>query len=138
MLSGVSHMKIMQQRLNELCLLAATDKRPDISRWLLERASEYSSEHSSEYSSAYTCCSCVPTAAQRGDLEVLQWLRSQNCPWDDACRATAEHGHLEILQWLRAQEPPCPWSAATCSRAAGRGHLHILQWLKSLPVLGMS
>lgn len=136
MLTGtVSRMQITQQRLNELCLSAATQERPEISAWLRERASEDSPQ-----------LSCVPTAAYNGDLKILQWLRAQNCPWDDACSAAARCGRLEILQWLRSQELPCPWNEQTCTSAAifveiiGRSssqdnlqpsYFKVLQWLRA-------
>ena len=128
-------MQITQQRLNELCLSAATQERPEISAWLRERASEDSPQ-----------LSCVPTAAYNGDLKILQWLRAQNCPWDDACSAAARCGRLEILQWLRSQELPCPWNEQTCTSAAifveiiGRSssqdnlqpsYFKVLQWLRA-------
>jgi len=34
-------------------------------------------------------------------------------------------GHLEVLQWLRAND--CPWDKDTCSHSAGDGHLEVLQ-----------
>lgn len=47
--------------------------------------------------------------ARGGHLEVLQWLRSEECPYDEgACRAAARSGHLEVLQWLRSDDE-CPW-----------------------------
>ena len=112
-------MKITLKRLGELCLSATKENRPDISSWLLERASENSSR------------SCVPIAAQRGDLHVLQWLISKNCRWDDACRAAAQYGQLHILQWLRAQDPPCPWGKRVCCTAAKKGHYEVLKWVRA-------
>ncbi len=39
---------------------------------------------------------------------MLQWARSQGCPWDKRTCAYAAYdgGHLEILQWLRSQDCP--------------------------------
>ena len=74
------------------------------------------------------------TAAEHGQLEVLQWLRGQDppCPWDEStCTTAARYGRLEILQWLRAQHSPYPWDYWTCSAAAGGGHLDILQCLRA-------
>ena len=70
-------------------------------------------------------------AAERGCLEILQWLQSQRCPMSEStCRAAARAGHLQALQWLRAQNPPCPWSEQSCEAAARCGYLHILKWLR--------
>jgi len=69
-------------------------------------------------------------AAQRGDLVMLQWLRSQGCPWDvETCNNAAKEGHFEVLQWARSQG--CPWEPDTCWEAAVHGHLDILRWLRS-------
>jgi len=67
-------------------------------------------------------------AAERGHLEVLKWLRSQDppCPWDYlTCHKAAERGHLEVLKWLRSQDPPCPWDYLTRSWAAREGYLEM-------------
>merc|ERR1712224_965414 len=54
-------------------------------------------------------------AAEKGDLEMLQWAREEGCPWEEmACMMAARGGHLEVLQWLRSQRPPCPWHRRVC------------------------
>jgi hypothetical protein len=41
--------------------------------------------------------------AASGWLGVLQWARTNGCPWDKAtCAFAAKGGHLEVLQWARA------------------------------------
>jgi hypothetical protein len=66
-------------------------------------------------------------AARGGHLPVLEWLRSQACPWDEsACSAAAEGGQLAALQWLRRRG--APWDFLTCAKAAGAGHLEVLRW----------
>jgi hypothetical protein len=73
-------------------------------------------------------------AVQKGNLEILQWVRSQDppCPWDEyTCANAARYGHLDVLQWLRSQNPPCPWDKNTCAYAAKNCHLNILQWARS-------
>ena len=47
--------------------------------------------------------------AQNGNLELLQFLRENGCPWDDwTCWRAAENGHLECLKY--AHENECPGS----------------------------
>ncbi|QDZ20132.1 ankyrin repeat domain-containing protein [Chloropicon primus] len=73
-------------------------------------------------------------AAYGGRIDVLQWLRSQDppCPWDMyTCCYAAEGGHLDVLQWLRSQDPPCDWDEETCAGAASGGHLDVLKWARS-------
>eukprot|EP00611_Tribonema_gayanum_P006610 TRINITY_DN1588_c0_g3_i1.p1 TRINITY_DN1588_c0_g3~~TRINITY_DN1588_c0_g3_i1.p1 ORF type:complete len:113 (+),score=11.93 TRINITY_DN1588_c0_g3_i1:53-391(+) len=48
-------------------------------------------------------------AGRAGDLDILQWLRAQGCPWDGRiCAEAVVNGHLELLQWARANG--CPWN----------------------------
>ena len=51
--------------------------------------------------------SCVINAATRGQVEVLQWLRSLRppCAWDSAslCRLAATEGQLEVLKYVKSQ-----------------------------------
>ena len=66
-------------------------------------------------------------AAQGGHFEVLKWLGSEGCPWDEkACEAAAKGGHFEVLKWLRSEG--CPWDERACVRAALGGHLDVLWW----------
>ena len=51
-------------------------------------------------------------AAERGDLEMLRWLRSEGCPWnEETCTAAASEGHLDVLKYLH--ENGCPWNEET-------------------------
>jgi len=40
----------------------------------------------------------------------------------------ADQGHLELLQWARSQG--CPWDRWICARAAGNGRLDIIKWAR--------
>ena len=43
----------------------------------------------------------------KGHLEVLQWARANEAPWDEnTCANAAKGGHLEVLQWARANGAP--------------------------------
>jgi hypothetical protein len=69
------------------------------------------------------------SAAKGGQLEVLEWLRENDCPWDEeTCWAAAKGGQLEALQWAR--ENGCPWDTSTCWAAASGGHLETLKWAR--------
>ena len=51
-------------------------------------------------------------AALSGNLEFVQWLRGEGCPWDlETCLDAVENGHVEVLRWAR--ENGCPWIAGT-------------------------
>ena len=78
------------------------------------------------YKLEFTSCY---TASENGNLEILQWLRSQNppCFWnEETCAIAARNGHLNLLKWCKKNR--CPWNKKICSSAAFGGHLEILQW----------
>ena len=88
--------------------------------------SDLPEENKSRLMDQYMCT----LAVCGGHLEVLKWLRSEGCPWDDdICSYAAREGHLEVLKWVRSEG--CPWDAYTCSQAAEGGHLEVLRWLRS-------
>ena len=66
-------------------------------------------------------------AAWGGNLELVQWMRGDGCPWDygtcynavSGARARVRSGrkdHVEVLRWAR--ENGCPWTADVRDRAA--------------------
>ena len=71
-------------------------------------------------------------AAWGGHLQVLQWLRENDCPWDeDTCTDAAQGGHLEVLKWSR--ENGCPWNIVVVRAHATKGrHLEMVEWLRSM------
>ena len=49
-------------------------------------------------------------AAGSGNLELVQWLRGEGCPWDWwTCCLAVVRGHVEVLRWARKNG--CPWKA---------------------------
>ena len=68
-------------------------------------------------------------AARGGQLEVLQWLRENDCPWNaDTYVGAAHGGKLKVLQWARKKG--CPWDVMTCAAATECGNLEVLKWLR--------
>ena len=56
-------------------------------------------------------------AARSGNLELVQWLRGEGCPWDKwVCSTAVVSGHAEVLRWARKNG--CPWIAVDRDRAA--------------------
>ena len=56
-------------------------------------------------------------AASSGNLELVQWLRGEGCPWDHwTCFYAVECDHVEVLRWAR--ENGCPWEAFVRDEAA--------------------
>lgn len=67
-------------------------------------------------------------AAETGDLDLLQWLRSNHCAWNaETFNAAAAKGSFTILEWLYANG--CPWNETTCAVAAEKS-FKILKWLR--------
>ena len=59
----------------------------------------------------------ITEAACSGNLELVQWLRGEGCPWDwRTCHCAVKYGHVEVLRWAR--ENGCSWDAETRDRAA--------------------
>ena len=51
------------------------------------------------------------SAASSGNLELVQWLRGEGCPWSYlTCYWAVKQGHVEVLRWAR--ENGCPWNAS--------------------------
>jgi hypothetical protein len=73
-------------------------------------------------------------AALHGKLQLLQWLRSRSCPWDECTVAlnAGRGGSVPMLQWLATVTKP--WSEGTVAdmltAAASCGKLAAAQWLK--------
>jgi hypothetical protein len=67
------------------------------------------------------------SAAFEGYLDILIYLRENNCDWDwDTCAHASSRGHLHILKWARGNG--CNWNVWTLIYAAQNGHLNILKW----------
>ncbi len=67
------------------------------------------------------------SAAEAGQLDVLQWMSTNGCDFDaKTCAAAAEGGYLDVLKWLRAKGSR--WDENTCTRAAEGGHVQVLEW----------
>jgi hypothetical protein len=73
------------------------------------------------------------SAAQGGHLDVIQWARENDCPWDaNLCAEAAEHGHLHVLKGARKMG--CPWDGETRKYAQGYAQLNeggkeMLDWV---------
>ena len=66
--------------------------------------------------------------AQNGNLELLQFLHENGCPWNEStCSGAAHYGHVGCLKY--AHENRCPWDKGTCACAAYNGHLECLKYL---------
>jgi hypothetical protein len=69
-------------------------------------------------------------AAESGNLEVLMYLRSRQCPWSkNVFIAAAKEGHLDILKWAKSNE--CPWDSSILFPAAARckgSNVDLFQW----------
>jgi hypothetical protein len=68
-------------------------------------------------------------AAEYGHLNILKWLRGNDCPWDARVTAfAAKGGHLNIIKWARANG--CNWSKLAYSNASDSGYRTVANWIK--------
>ena len=70
-------------------------------------------------------------AATYGNLELLRYLRSKQCPWHvDTCLMLGAHiGNLCMLQWICKQEPSYICDATLSNVIAQCTRPELLQWL---------
>ena len=68
----------------------------------------------------------MSVAARTGNLEMVKLFKEKKCCWDGLTREAAVGGHLHIIEWARSNG--CPWDTETCSTAIKQGHLNILYW----------
>ena len=65
--------------------------------------------------------------AEKGKLELLEFLRGKGCPWDEwTCEFAALNGHLECLKYAREK-----WMSLECSdlfAGCQKGHLDCLKY----------
>ena len=77
------------------------------------------------------------TAAQKGHLSVLKFLRGQDppCPWDRwTPYYAAGAGHLKVFGW--AVRHGCPWDRQACrSRARTHNHPELERWIEAQGVM---
>ena len=93
--------------------------------------------HSQGYSSTAAC----QYAARTGNIDLLNWLRSQDSPWPWGIAVTAQAWNQpEALRWLLTQQPPCPLALADAANWGGSfarlGDLALMEHL-SLPIQDM-
>ncbi len=69
-------------------------------------------------------------AAEGGNVNMLTWLRHNDCEWDGtAWTAAATAGHLRVLRWLNENHCPRPAGSEPVCGAAINGHLVAATWL---------
>ena len=71
---------------------------------------------------------CVTTAARKEDLTMLHWLQERGLSFHCSVYTEAA-GSLEVLKFLRANN--CPWSDTFCVTVAGKGNLEMLKFARS-------
>ena len=75
-----------------------------------------------------TAAASMEGASMGGHFEVIKWLRSEGCYWDEfSSSLVASSGNLKLLKW--AKKDGMPWSdELVCEGASGGGKLEILRW----------
>eukprot|EP00953_Heterococcus_sp_UTEX-ZZ885_P012566 7206-Heterococcus_DN1.PRE.2 len=100
---------------NSTAMIAARGGAVHVLEWLQQQQDVELKEHT-------MCC-----AAERGHLQLCQWLHAQQCPWDNtATFAAARYNHCATLRWLI--ESGCPHDGKK-GTGARNGDFSILQYL---------
>ncbi len=95
----------------------------------------HTNEPVSKYSDSWNHRVCL-NAAITGNLDMLKWLISQDCPAPDTiCYSAAASGNIEMLEWLVEKEY-CLWnkndSCITLNAlhiGIAAGHTKLVQWI---------
>lgn len=68
-------------------------------------------------------------AAKKGNLPLLKWLRSKECPWDeDTPLISSINGNLDILQYSIENGCPCEYDQCLIA-AQNNKKSHIVDWI---------
>jgi len=94
---------------------AAHGRKWTIVKWLCDRGCSSTSPDICAY------------AMSSSRLDMVEYLRTHGCPWDERVSYCAAHaGRLDTLQWLR--DRGCPWDSQLYIAAARGRHYHIVEW----------
>jgi len=69
-------------------------------------------------------------AVESGNVDVLKYLKSRNCPWYEGttlCTSAARYNHLDMLKYLHVNHRE--WGENACTNAAQNGNLEMLRYL---------
>lgn len=103
---------------DNMCTLTVWNNHLPILKWALSTNYKITSGNS--------LCN---TAALRGNLEMLKYLRSIGCPWSSkVCAEAARGSHLDMIKWVR--ENGGQWNQKCSNAAAGAGAIDILDYMK--------
>jgi len=70
----------------------------------------------------------VLTSANAANLQILQFLKTKECPWSNLTPLVASmKGRLDVLQW--AVEQGCPWTREDCLKVANK-YPHVVEWIE--------
>ena len=114
-------------RLAQICTIAARTRNLQLLQLLGEHQLSCSCETGK----------CMRGACRNDQRAMLTWLRKHGCSDVSGCLHAAEDGNLDLLQWMRSQCPPWPWpqgywgNGGTSVIAACRlGRRDMLAWLR--------
>jgi hypothetical protein len=107
---------------HDTCYETLTQKHLHVLQWLVANGAPCAWD--------WTYCE---VALINNDFQSLKWLRSLNppCPWksDHVCTAAIKYGNLEMLQWLISQQ--CEIETVGFKIAIRYNQLNILVWLQA-------
>jgi hypothetical protein len=106
---------------DSMCDIAAAGGHVKVLIWLQERGHELID-------------SVCTTAAQHGQIAVLEFALNLGLPGREVCTMAAEHNQLAVLMY--AFQRGLVWDSRVCKRAAEKGHFSIMAYAHENGCLG--
>lgn len=126
-------MELLQWALNENFCIDKTDKRVclyaigsgnlDAFYWAKDNGFLWHMNNLSQ------CQEAAHIAAEKGQLEILQWLHELGCDFSSErfCTAAAKSGHLDVVRWLPSVG--CDWKDSTFAWAVKGDHVKVVKYM---------
>ena len=106
-----------------ICKSAIASGQLETVRWLLDKANEQG--FADETTSCLLYCS---VAIQGKHLDLLRYLRSVGCPWDeDTFRRALQCEYMPVLEYILTEYP---FDARNLKHAVQSASLELLRWLR--------
>jgi hypothetical protein len=123
-------MESLSANILQLCYSYTTISVPFALFWTCKQLRAVSRNHCLEYSQdTNKNTQVIDNALDSNSVEYYLYICQElkdDIDSETICEQAALHGALNILKWMR--ENNCPWDEYTCTNAAEGGHLELLQW----------
>ncbi len=70
-------------------------------------------------------------AIEKGNLEILKWLKENGCVFDCLTQSQAVHyGNLPCIKYVYEHSIAWEWNMRTCNEVTNNGNMEILKWAR--------